>query len=78
MEEPDRLLPFLWREGEGVMQAVVRLRSPVERNLPLAQQDVVAAHVEARHARVPQPAAIFKTEQIAVEALAFLQIVDRD
>src|SRR5439155_3464896 len=78
VEEPDRLLPFLWREGEGVMQAVVLLRGPVELFLALAEQDIVAAHVEARHVGVAQPAAIFKTEQVAVEALALLQIVDRD
>src|SRR5437899_12638992 len=60
------------------MQAVVLLRGPVELLLALADQDVVAAHVEARHVGASQPAAIFKTEQVAVEALALLQIVDRD
>src|SRR5436309_1593169 len=70
VEESDRLLPFLRREGEGVVQAVVLLRGPMERLRALAEQDVVAAHVEARHLGVAQPAAIFQTEQIAVEALA--------
>src|SRR5712691_1703500 len=78
VEEPDRLLPFLRREGEGVMQAVVLLRGPVELLLALAKQDIVVAHVEARHVGVAQPPAIFETEQVAVEALALLQIVDRD
>src|SRR5207245_2405480 len=77
-EEPDRLLPSLRREGEGVMQAAVLLRGPVELLLALAKQDIVVAHVEARHVGVAQPPAIFETEQVAVEALALLQIVDRD
>jgi len=45
--------------------------------LALAKQDVVAAHVEARHVGVAQPAATFQTEQVAVEALALFEIVDR-
>src|SRR6266581_3576965 len=78
VEESDRLLPFARREGEGVMQAVVLLRGPMKLLLALAEQDVVAAHVEARHVGVAQPAAIFQTVQVAVEALALVQIVDRD
>src|SRR6058998_1407534 len=78
VKEPHRLLPFLRREREGVMQAVVLLRGPIELLLALAEQDVVAAHVEARHVRVAESAAILETEQVAVEALTLCQIVDRD
>src|SRR3989442_9007859 len=59
VEEPDRLLPFLWREGEGVMQAVVLLRGPGEALLSLPEQDVVGAPVEARHVGGGPPAAVF-------------------
>src|SRR2546427_9507498 len=48
VEEPDRLLPFLWREGEGVMQAVVLLRGPVEVLPSPPEQEGVAGPVEAR------------------------------
>src|SRR5437899_12852843 len=78
VEESDRLLPLARREGEGVMQAVVLLRGPMKLLLALAEQEVVAADVEARHVGVTQPAAIFQTEQVAVEALALVQIVDGD
>jgi hypothetical protein len=34
--------------------------------------------MDARHPGVAQSAAIFKTKQVSVEALALLEIVDRD
>src|SRR2546425_9395072 len=59
VEQPDRLLPFLRREREGVMQAVVLLGGPGELLLALSEQDGVAAHVEARHVGGALPASTF-------------------
>src|SRR2546428_7026600 len=74
VEESDRLLPFLRREGEGVAQAVVLLRGPMERLPSLAQHGVVAAPAGARPLGGGPPAARFPTQPNAGEAPALLLI----
>lgn len=65
-------------DGEGMVHVLVLGKGFVDVRRAFAEQDVVVANVEARHAGIAQPTERFEAEQVAVKLFGFIKAIHRN